>query len=198
MARWEADARGRLERAALELFEERGFEGTTVSQIAQRAGLTERSFYRHFPDKREVLFAGGQDLQRHLTAAVVEAPTGTDPLQAAVTAVSGAAGTFRSRAFLRQRAAVIAANPALHERELVKLAGLSHALTDALVAQGTQADVAALAVGVAMTIMRVAIDRWMADDQADYAQVVTAVTAEVRDRVASSSPAFTSATADAG
>jgi hypothetical protein len=59
MTRWEPNARGRLEQAALALYGERGFENTTVAEIAARAGLTERTFFRHFADKREVLFAGG-------------------------------------------------------------------------------------------------------------------------------------------
>lgn len=178
MARWEGDGLGRLERAALELFAERGYERTTVAQIAQRAGLTERSFYRHFPDKREVLFAGGEDLQRHLVAAVHDSPPSTDPLDALVAAVAGASVTFRTRAFLQQRVAVIAANPALLERELVKLAAMSEALVGALVASGTDADVAALAAGVAVTVMRVAVLRWIASEQ-DYAAVVAAVAAEL-------------------
>lgn len=189
MARWEGDAQGRLEAAALELFAERGYERTTVSQIAQRARLTERSYYRYFLDKREVLFAGGLQLERHLTASIHDAlceTQVTDPLAAVVAAVSSASATFRSRTFLRQRAGVIAANPALHERELVKLAGLSQALTGELVGEGTEADVAALAVGVGMTIMRVAIEGWMADDQADYADVVASVAAQVMALVATS------------
>ena len=74
MGRWEPNARGRLEQAAMELYLERGFDQTTVAEIAERAGLTERTFFRHFADKREVLFAGAGALQELLVSAVAGAP----------------------------------------------------------------------------------------------------------------------------
>ncbi|MER7370487.1 helix-turn-helix domain-containing protein, partial [Nonomuraea wenchangensis] len=79
MGRWEPNARGRLEEAALELYGERGYEQTTVAEIARRAGLTERTFFRHFADKREVLFGGGTLLEERLTAAVAAAPDSAGP-----------------------------------------------------------------------------------------------------------------------
>ncbi len=82
MPRWEGDAAGRLERAALELFDERGFDRTTVAQIARRAGLTERSFYRYFADKREALFGGGDELERHLVDGLRDVPAEVGPLDA--------------------------------------------------------------------------------------------------------------------
>src|SRR5215472_3630839 len=82
MGRWEPDARGRLERAALELYGERGFEQTTVAEIAGRAGLTERTFFRHFADKREVLFAGSAALRDLIVNAVTSAPASATPIDA--------------------------------------------------------------------------------------------------------------------
>src|ERR1700756_2756504 len=119
MSRWEPDARGRLERAAMELFVERGFEQTTVTEIAARAGLTERTFFRYFADKREVLFSGADTLQELLVSAVASAPDSTSPIDAVAGALQ-AAGTMlqQRREFARQRAAVIAANGELREREL--------------------------------------------------------------------------------
>src|SRR5271154_2734028 len=93
MTRWEPNARGRLEQAALELYGERGFEQTTVAEIAKRAGLTERTFFRHFADKREVLFAGGTDLQELLVSAVANAPATATPMEAVAVAIE-AAGTL--------------------------------------------------------------------------------------------------------
>src|SRR5664279_6015043 len=90
MGRWAPDARGRLERAAMELYGERGFESTTVAEIAERAGLTERTFFRHFADKREVLFSGGAALQEFLVGMVDAAPSSLAPIEA-LTAVLGSA-----------------------------------------------------------------------------------------------------------
>src|SRR5260370_8169799 len=133
MSRWEPTARGRLEQAALELFVERGFEQTTVAEIAQRAGLTERTFFRYFADKREVLFAGAGALQEFLVRAVAQAPDSATPLDAIAGALEAAAPLFAERGdYPRRRQAVIAANAELHERELIKLAPLAAALAGAL------------------------------------------------------------------
>ena len=86
MGRWQPNARGRLEQAALELYVERGFEQTTVEEIARRAGLTERTFFRHFADKREVLFAGAASLQDLLVRSVASAPDAATPIDARTTA----------------------------------------------------------------------------------------------------------------
>ncbi|WP_237550307.1 TetR/AcrR family transcriptional regulator [Streptomyces sp. SID1034] len=130
MPRWESDAQGRLERAALELFETQGFERTSVAQIAGAAGLKERSFYRYFPDKREVLFAGNE-LEAHLVAQVEAANSGLTPIEALLTALGTAEEIFRPREFLLRRGRVIAANPALAERDLIKLAAIPSAASGA-------------------------------------------------------------------
>ena len=101
MSRWEPNARGRLEQAALELYSERGFDQTTVAEIAQRAGLTERTFFRHFADKREVLFGGSAFLGELMVAAVRDAPAGDGPLDAVTRGLDAAVamlGEFRFEA----------------------------------------------------------------------------------------------------
>src|SRR6476619_4938485 len=134
MSRWEPDARGRLEKSALELYRENGFESTTVAEITKRAGLTERTFFRHFADKREVLFAGASALQEALVRGVHDAPAAMPPIEAIATALTEVADTFfeQRREFAWQRQAVIAANAELQERELIKLATLAAALAEAL------------------------------------------------------------------
>src|SRR6476660_8792719 len=120
MVRWEPNARGRLEQAALELYRARGYDSTTVAEIAERAGLTERTFFRYFTDKREVLFGGSGALQELLVSAVATAPDSAAPIEA-VAAALDAAGAFlqERRAFARQRQAVIAATTEMQERELI-------------------------------------------------------------------------------
>src|SRR3954453_7660316 len=125
MVRWEPDARGRLGQAAMELYLEHGFEQTTVAEIARRAGLTERTFFRHFTDKREVLFYGGALLQDALVKSVDAAPDGTAPLVAVADALTTAGAAMQQRReFSLQRQSVIDANAGLRERELIKLAAL--------------------------------------------------------------------------
>src|SRR5271169_5839058 len=121
MGRWEPNARGRLEQAAMDLYRERGFDQTTVEEIAARAGLTERTFFRYFADKREVLFWGAGALQELLVNAVADAPESASPIDA-VAAALGAAGALLQtrREGARQRQLVIAANAELRERELIK------------------------------------------------------------------------------
>jgi AcrR family transcriptional regulator len=162
VARWEPDSRGRLEQAALALYGERGFENTTVAEIAERAGLTERTFFRHFSDKREVLFGGADMLQELLVSTVAGAPEGTAPIDAVIAAIE-AAGTVlqERRAYARQRQAVIAANAELRERELIKLATLAAALADALRRRGVTEPAASLTAEAGIAVFRVAFERWV-------------------------------------
>src|SRR5579872_3995806 len=125
MSRWEPNARGRLEQAALELYVERGFDQTTVAEIAQRAGLTERTFFRHFADKREVLFGGERAFREAFLSALDHAPASLGPLDAIGNALETIAEAMQPRRdFARKRQAIIAANPDLQERERIKLAAL--------------------------------------------------------------------------
>ena len=118
----------RLQQAALELFRERGFDQTTAAEIAARAGVTERTFFRHFPDKREILFNGEASLRTALTNAVADAPADLEPLQALLFAFHAVEAMLEeNRPFSEPRHQVIAAVPALRERELAKVAALTTA-----------------------------------------------------------------------
>ncbi|MFE9677077.1 TetR family transcriptional regulator [Streptomyces sp. NPDC006259] len=162
MSRWKPDARGRLEKAALELYNHKGFDATTVAEIATRAGLTERTFFRHFADKREVLFPGDSPLAALLADATAAAPVPLPPLAVLAHALAEAAPVFEERANLvRQRQAVIAANPELQERELAKLAALASTLAHALRERGLEATTAALAAEIGIATFKVAFDRWI-------------------------------------
>lgn len=164
MSRWEPNARGRLEQAALALYGERGFDQVTVAEIAGRAGLTERTFFRHYADKREVLFAGSGTLQESLVRAVAAAPDTLAPIEVVVTALESASALFEERHDVaRRRQAVIDANPELQERELIKLARLATALADALRARGTAERAASLAGQAGIAIFRVAFEGWVND-----------------------------------
>ncbi|HEV2981962.1 MAG TPA: TetR family transcriptional regulator [Solirubrobacteraceae bacterium] len=165
MTRWEPDPRGRLEKAAMELYRERGFEQTTAAQIAERAGLTERTFFRHFADKREILFAGATQLQDLVVSAVASAPDSATPLEAAIAGIEAASAMLeelRGRAFARQRQAIVAASPELRERELDKLAALAAGVAGALRKRGVGDPGAALMGDIAIAIFRVSFERWVA------------------------------------
>lgn len=174
MGRWEPDARGRLERAALELYLERGFDQTTVAEIAKRAGLTERTFFRYFADKREVLFGGARLLEEHLTRAVADAPAAATPIDAVADALRAAGDLFQDRhESARQRQVVIDANAELRERELIKLASLASALAGALRERGVADPVASLAAEAGVAVFKVAFGRWInEDDPPDLPTVV--------------------------
>ena len=162
MTRWEPGGRGRLELAALALYGERGFENTTVAEIAARAGLTERTFFRHFADKREVLFSGSAALQELLVSNVAAAPDSIAPIDAVGAAVEAAGALLQERrAYARQRAAIIAANAELRERELIKLASLASAIADALRQRGVADPAASLSAEAGIAVFRIAFERWV-------------------------------------
>jgi AcrR family transcriptional regulator len=163
MSRWQPNAVQRLQQAAMELFLERGYEGTTVSDIAARAELTERTFFRYFTDKREVLFAGSEEYERFVVGAV--AASTAEPLEAVIAAYEATAPAlfdFRAEQ-VRQRWHLIAANEELLERELKKGGRVAAGITAALVAKGVSPTAAALAAEVGSTVFRNAFDRWVAD-----------------------------------
>ena len=167
MSRWEPDARDRLREAALALFVEAGYEQTTVADIASRAGLTPRTFFRHFSDKREVLFDGSAMLRDAMIAALEAAPAGAAPMSAVAAALDAAAAILGGRRdFSRQRQALISANAELQERELIKLASLSAALAVALRTRGVAEPDASLAAESGIAVLRVAFDRWVTDADA--------------------------------
>jgi AcrR family transcriptional regulator len=162
MGRWRPGATGRLAEAALDLYVERGYEQTTVVEIAERAGVTARTFFRHFADKREVLFAGSEVLQQRMVDALAAAPADTAPLDAAAAALDAAAAMLgENHRHSARRQAVLMANAELRERELIKMARLADALSDGLVARGVAAPDARLAAETAITVFRVAFDAWV-------------------------------------
>jgi AcrR family transcriptional regulator len=162
MGRWEPDARGRLEQAALALYGERGFEQTTVAEIAARAGLTERTFFRYYADKREVLFAGASALQDLLVNTLAATPASTVPIDAVAVALEAAGVVLQQRrAHAGQRQAVIAANAELQERELIKMASLSAALADTLRKRGVRDPAASLTAEAGIAVFRVAFECWI-------------------------------------
>jgi AcrR family transcriptional regulator len=162
MVRWEPNARGRLEEAALALYGERGFEQVTVAEIAARAGLTERTFFRYFADKREVLFWGADALQELLVSAVASAPDPAAPLDAIEAALQVASALFEERRdMVRRRQAVIAASAELRERELIKLAALAAALAGALRERGVSEPAASLAAEAGIAVFKITFERWV-------------------------------------
>ncbi len=164
MSRWEPGARDRLERAALELFIEEGYERTTVAAIAARAGVTERTFFRYFADKREVLFGGGPALEDRLVSQVAAAPAQTAPLAAIAAALQDVATEFFTdrQAFARQRQQAINKSPDLQERELLKLASLAASLAAALRDRGASEPGASLAAESGVAVFKTAFARWVA------------------------------------
>jgi AcrR family transcriptional regulator len=167
VARWSPDARGRLERAALELFVEQGFAATTVPEITARAGLTTRTFFRYFADKREVFFAGDEIpelARRHLTSA----PPGLDPVSLLVQGLRGvAADRFDGRRDeVRRRRDIILAEPSLRERDAQKRDDLVRVIRPGLVGRGVDPLDAALLAESAVLVLHVALDAWL-DDPTD-------------------------------
>jgi AcrR family transcriptional regulator len=164
MARWEPNASGRLTEAAMALFAERGYAKTTVEDIAARAGLTERTFFNHFSDKREVLFAGSTHFVSQIVDAVRAAPRAEPPLDAVCSAYESTSDFFEERRpFARKRSALIAAHPELQERELIKMMSLAAGVAGALKQRGTSASVATLAAEMGGAILRVGFEQWVQD-----------------------------------
>jgi AcrR family transcriptional regulator len=182
MGRWEPDARGRLVNAALELYSERGFEDTTVEQIAKRAGLTERTYFRHFADKREVLFSGAHQLDELMLRALDAAPAALSPIDAIGAVLQAMAADFEDRrAFAQRRQRIIVAHAELQERERIKLASLAASLAAALRRRGVADSAATLAAESAIAVFRVAFERWVDEtNRHDFARIVRETLHEVR------------------
>ena len=182
MSRWNPNARDRLEQAAFELYRERGFEQTTVVDITSRAGLTERTFFRYFADKREVLFGGVGLLHELLANKVAEAPASLSPLDAVASALE-AVNFFvpENRDYARARWHIIAANVELQERELIKFARLSAALAEVLRSRGVSDHIAVLTADAGMAIFKVAFTRWIDEaNPLDFGQLVRQTLEQLR------------------
>ena len=183
MVRWEPGARERLQAAALELFATRGFEQTTAAEIAQSVGLTERTFFRNFGDKREVLFYGQDRFLQAFVDGVKEAPPEAAPLELIASALQAAAEIFpdERRPYSRMRQAVIDQNPALQERELHKLAGLAATVATALRDRGVAEPTATLAAQSAASVFGIAFAQWIRDDESrSLADIASDVLRELR------------------
>ncbi|MUL77016.1 TetR family transcriptional regulator [Mycolicibacterium sp. CBMA 226] len=171
MPRWEDGSKERLQLAAMELFEEQGFEQTSAVQIAKRARLTTRTFFRYFPDKQEVLFADEEMLRNALVQAIRRAVDLNEPLQAVTRILAGFNWeSLASRESQRRREAMIASNLYLLERDLIKQQQMADALSNALCERGVDADVAGLSAQVGIQVFRIAYRQWLvATDPADLA-----------------------------
>jgi len=162
MARWEPNAPLRLVNAAVALFAEQGYDATTVNEIAERAGLTKTTFFRHFTDKREVLFAGQEIHGRLLADAIAASPDGATPLQAVAAGLDALSATFTNdrREFSTRLRAVIAENTELQERSVFKRVHLAAAMTDALHKRGVPEPTASLAAELGARAYYQAYDKW--------------------------------------
>ena len=182
MSRWKPDATGRLMKAALTLFAEQGYEETTVAEIAARAGLTKRTFFRYYSDKREVLFSGSEELAHIWLEAAAAAPPEATPLAVATAGFDPVAEMFVERHdFARVRAAIVDANPELRERELIKLQNLAASIQAALVERGVSAHVANLAAQAGVTVFHVAFARWVQQaDPSSFRRLMDESLAELR------------------
>ncbi len=167
----------------MELYAERGFEQTTVAEISERAGLTERTFFRHFADKREVLFYGmemGRDL---LTRAVADAPASATPMEAVCAAFEAFGAVMQANPErVRLRDAIVSANPELRERELIKLAAFASAVAGALRNRGIPQQPASLAAEAGVAVFKVAFASWIGEtDEADLPGIFRQSMAELTD-----------------
>ena len=183
MGRWEPDARGRLAKAALALYAEQGFEKTTVAEIAKQAGLTERTFFRQFADKREVLFYGMEMLRDLLVRAVADAPASATAMDAVGAAFQAAGAVLQENPErVRLRDAVVSANAELRERELIKLAAFASAVAAALRDRGVPEPAASLAAETGVAVFKVAFARWASEPgQPDLPGTFREAMAELRD-----------------
>ncbi len=164
MARWEPDAQSRLEDAALELFAARGYTQTTVEEIAVRAGLTERTFFRYFADKREVLFSGSKLLEARIVECIAQAPRGAQPLDVVAAAFEAAGAlieAIRDMASVRVRYALVTSHAELKERELIKLASLGDATRAALRSRGVPEPAASVTAEAGIAVFKIGFERWV-------------------------------------
>ncbi|WP_416875711.1 TetR/AcrR family transcriptional regulator [Kitasatospora sp. SC0581] len=167
MSRWEPGARERLVVAAVDLFTEQGYDATTVAQIAERAGVTKSTFFRHFPDKRELLVAGQETLSRLLTEGIAEAPGDASPLEAVAAGLERASTAMgpATRELAPRLKAAIAASAELQERDTLKTVSLAAAMTAALVARGVPDPIAALAGELGVLAFKRGYAEWAEGDR---------------------------------
>lgn len=183
MVRWEPGARERLREAALDLYAARGFEQTTAAEIAESVGLTERTFFRYFADKREVLFDGQELLQQAFLEGVAAAPEGASAVDTVAYALESTSSFFPDarRSFSRRRQTVIVSDPGLQERELLKMAWLADGIAGALRRRGVTEPQATLAAETGVTVFGVAFRQWIAaGEERSLADIERDVLGELR------------------
>ena len=181
MPRSGAQARARLREAALDLYAERGYDATTTAQIAARAGVTERTYFRHFADKREVLFDGESELRDVMIAAIASARDALSPLALVLRAYTAAIPLFvAGRATAERRARIIQTSPALQERAHTKSATLTEALVTALEHRGIPEPTARLAARAGAAIFERASRAWNGTSAQDLAALITQASDELR------------------
>lgn len=179
--------RVRLQDAALELFRECGYDRTTAAEIAARAGVTERTFFRYFPDKREVLFDGEAKVRGALTASIADAPDGLGPLDTLFRAFRSIQLALEDyRPFSKPRHEVISTTPALAERELAKMAALADALAAALKARGVADLRAVLAARTGMAAFVHATTSWLDDPELGLGERIDLASRELKALLAES------------
>jgi AcrR family transcriptional regulator len=190
MGRWEPDARGRLAKAAMALYAEQGFEQTTVAEIAARAGLTERTFFRHFADKREVLFYGTEMMRDILVRAVAGAPDSATAIDAVGAAFEAAGAMLQENPErVRLRDAIVSGHADLRERELIKLAALASAVAGALRDRGIPEPAASVAAETGVAVFKVAFARWVSEPgQPDLPGIFRELMAELRGALTDRAP----------
>lgn len=169
MARWQPGTRQRLVVAAVDLFTEQGYDATTVAQIAERAGLTKSTFFRHFSDKRELLVAGQETLSRLLAEGITEAPPGASPLEAVAAGLERASSEMgqANRELGPRLKAAVAASTELQERDALKNVGLADSMTAALVARGVPDPTAHLAAELGVLAFKRGYAEWSEGDRDD-------------------------------
>ncbi|WP_446742079.1 TetR/AcrR family transcriptional regulator [Silvibacterium acidisoli] len=176
------EVRKRLQWAALELFRERGYEQTTAAEIAAKAGVTERTFFRHFPDKREVLFDGEAAFSEALMIAIHNAPEELGPWDTLHFAFNRVKHVFvENRPFTEPRRHVIASDPALQERAAAKTRSLIAAVASALCKRGLTAPQANLAAQMGMATLSHGVAAWFNDDSIDLGEHIVRAFEEARE-----------------
>jgi AcrR family transcriptional regulator len=184
--RWQPDARARLQEAALTLYDEQGFDKTTVEEIAERAGLTKRTFFRHFADKREVLFGGGDNVEELVVTAIRAAPASVRPLDAVALGLDALAVMLDEQGEpAARRIRVVRATPELLERQLIKFASLVEAIARELRARGVGDPAAILAAESGITALRVASDGWVVNTKKERIRPLVVKTLAELETVAS-------------
>ena len=182
MPRWEPNAQQRLKLAALDLYATRGYHDTTVGDIASHAGVTSRTYFRYFPDKREILFGGADELRNRIERALRDAPANLPPSDATLQAMSSCDDLFQpsEHEHLRQRDAIIRSADELQEREARKLASIAAVMAAGLVERGFGKDDAQLVADLALVVFKQASRLWMDEPATSYAILLRRAAAQAR------------------